>query len=347
MPLHIVRNDITRMTTDAIVNATDSKLSGSGGVDAAIHAAAGPELSEACMKLGSCAVGEAKITDGFKLPAKHIIHTVGPRWHGGFCGEQKLLRSCYKSSLTLAESCGCESVAFPLIAAGTFGYPKELVLRAATEAISEFLQSSDMDVFLVVYGQGSYQISKKLFKDVDAYIDDNYTGLRSCSSNIFPSPRQGRRSLQDLDDSSDDIFDLDDAEDESVALPYAVFEAADLDDPFGQLDESFSEMLLRKITESGMTDAQCYRKANIDRRLFSKIRSDKSYQPSKPTVIAFALALELPLPEMKDMLMKAGFALSRSSKFDVIIEYFVRHGNYNVYEINEVLFEYDQSLIGA
>lgn len=251
--------------------------------------------------------------------------------YGGQYGEHDKLVSCYQTSLALAKEHGCESVAFPLISSGIFGYPKDEALKVAIDTISSFLLEKDMMVYIVIFDRKAYQISSKLFADINAYIDDRYVEEHRDSY----AERISR--LHSL------------AVEESCPIPAApmVTKAASLDDALKQIDESFSEMLLRKIDECGMTDAECYKKANIDRKLFSKIRSDKLYRPSKPTVIAFALALELPLDELKDMLSKAGFALSHSSKFDIIVEYFVERGNYNVFEINEALFAFDQSLIGA
>lgn len=338
MPLQIVRNDITKMKVDAIVNAANSSLLGGGGVDGCIHRAAGPELLQECRTLHGCETGGAKITKGYKLPCKYVIHAVGPIYRDGRHQEQKLLESCYKTSLNLAKKHGCESVAFPLISSGIYGYPKDQALKVAVDTISAFLLENDMMVYIVIFDRKAYQISGKLFADIAAYIDDRYVEEHT------DSRREQMRRLKTLE--------------ESVCLSAASAsmspETADkcvgrktLEDALNQIDESFSEMLLRKIDESSMTDAQCYKKANIDRKLFSKIRSDKFYKPSKPTVLAFALALELPITEMQDMLSKAGFALSHSSKFDIIVEYFVEQGNYNVHEINEALFAFDQSLIGA
>lgn len=338
MPLQIVRNDITKMKVDAIVNAANSSLLGGGGVDGCIHRAAGPELLQECRTLHGCETGGAKITKGYKLPCKYVIHAVGPIYRDGRHQEQKLLESCYKTSLNLAKEHGCESVAFPLISSGIYGYPKDQALKVAVDTISAFLLENDMMVYIVIFDRKAYQIGGKLFADIAAYIDDRYVEEHT------DSRREQMRRLKALE--------------ESVCLSAASAsmppETADkcvgrktLEDALNQIDESFSEMLLRKIDESSMTDAQCYKKANIDRKLFSKIRSDKFYKPSKPTVLAFALALELPITEMRDMLSKAGFALSHSSKFDIIVEYFVEQGNYNVHEINEALFAFDQSLIGA
>ena len=348
MPLIIVRNDITKMSVDAIVNAAKESLLGGGGVDGCIHRAAGPELLQECRTLGGCRTGEAKITGAYRLPCRYIIHTVGPVWNGGKCGEREQLASCYRTSLALAKEHGCETVAFPLISSGVFGYPKDQALRVAVDAISEFLAENDMTVYIVIFDRKAYQISGKLFADIAAYIDDRYVDehtdprserLRRMSAFRMEEPMPCESSVCD-EDAIEQLIP-------PVSVAAAPKKAATLDDALEQIDESFSEMLLRKIDERGMTDAQCYKKANIDRKLFSKIRSDKSYKPSKPTVIAFSIALELPLAEMKDMLMKAGFALSHSNKFDIIVEYFVEHGNYNVFEINEALFAFDQSLIGA
>lgn len=334
MPLQIVRNDITKMKVDAIVNAANSSLLGGGGVDGCIHQAAGPELLAECKTLGGCETGSAKITKGYRLPCKYVIHAVGPRWRDGKHGEREKLVSCYRTSLALAKEYGCETVAFPLISSGIYGYPKDQALKVAIDTISDFLLENDMTVYIVIFDRKAYQIGEKLFSDITAYIDDNYVDEHTASRS------ERLRRMQMLSDEP---------EEETFAAPPAPMAASakTLDDALSQIDESFSEMLLRKIDEKGMTDAQCYKKANIDRKLFSKIRSDRLYKPSKPTAIAFAIALELPLDETKEMLMKAGFALSHSNKFDIIIEYFIEHGNYNIFEINEALFAFDQSLLGA
>lgn len=349
MPLQIVRNDITKMKVDAIVNAANSSLLGGGGVDGCIHRAAGPELLAECKTLGGCDTGSAKITGAGKLPCKYVIHAVGPRWLGGKRGERDQLISCYRTSLELAKDNECETVAFPLISSGIYGYPKDQALRIAIDTISEFLLENDMTVYIVIFDKKAYQISEKLFFDIAEYIDDNYVDEHTddCSErlrrmNAFRDKEMVCEACvcEEPDDEIDMLMTV-------APMAVAAKKAKSLDDALGQIDESFSEMLLRKIDESGMTDAECYKKANIDRKLFSKIRSDKLYKPSKPTAIAFAIALELSLDETKDMLMKAGFALSHSNKFDIIIEYFIENENYNVFEINEALFAFDQSLLGA
>ena len=331
MPLHIVRNDITTMKVDAIVNAAKESLLGGGGVDGAIHRAAGPELLAECRTLGGCKTGQAKLTKGYRLPARFVIHTVGPIWQGGRHDERDLLASAYRSSLELALANKCETVAFPLISAGAYGYPKDQALKVAVDTIGDFLLAHDMTVYLVIFDRAAYTISGKLFTDIAAYIDDRYVEEHTDSRE-----EQCRRAAAFLRvDEEEELW-------EGVAAA-----PMSLDEALGQLDESFSQMLLRKIDESGLTDAQCYKKANIDRKLFSKIRSDVHYKPSKPTAMAFAIALELPLEEAREMLPKAGFAFSHASKFDIIVEYFIAHQNYNIFEINEALFAFDQSLLGG
>lgn len=331
MPLEIVRNDITKMTVDAIVNAANESLLGGGGVDGAIHRAAGAGLLAACRTLGGCKTGRAKITSGYNLPAKYVIHTVGPIYKDGRQGEKALLESCYRESLALAKEHKCETVAFPLISSGAYRYPKDRALKVAVDVISDFLLENEMMVYIVIFDKAAYKISEKLFTDIAEYIDDNYVDEHT--DYCYESMRISM-PLQP-------IMAAEICECEATAAP------DDLDSKLKQIDESFSQMLLRKIDEKGMTDAQCYKKANIDRKLFSKIRSDVHYKPSKPTAIAFAISLELSLDETEDMLKKAGFALSHSNKFDIIIEYFISKGNYNIFEINEALFAFDQSLLGA
>ena len=320
MPLQIVRNDITKMKCDAIVNAANSSLLGGGGVDGAIHRAAGHELLNECRKLGGCRTGEAKITGAYKLPCKYVIHTVGPVWQGGNYHEEELLSSCYRNSLQLAKAYECESVAFPLISSGVYGYPKEQALQVAISEICKFLADNDMLVYIVVFDKDGFRVSKKLVRDIDEhYVETHYSENRSRGlSSLLRQP-------------------------ETYPMQTASLNLADV---VNQLDESFSQMLLRKIDEKGLTDSQCYKKANVDRKLFSKIRNNVNYKPKKTTAIAFAIALELSLDETKEMLQKAGYALSHSNKFDVIIEYFIQKGEYNIFTVNEALFEFDQVLLG-
>ncbi len=325
MPFEILRNDITKMKVDAIVNAANETLLGGGGVDGCIHRAAGKELKEECKTLGGCKVGEAKLTKGYALPCRYVIHTVGPRWTGGKRNEKALLEACYRNSLLLAKEHQCETVAFPLISSGVFGYPKDRALKVAVDVIGEFLLKNDMTVYLVIFDKTSFKIREKLFKDIAEYVDDRYVEQRI---EAFGRSRCLQPTMAMMD---------------CCSLP----QKDELDAKLKEIDESFSQMLLRKIDEKGMTDAGCYKKANIDRKLFSKIRSDIHYKPSKPTAIAFAIALGLDLEETEELLQKAGFALSHSNKFDLIIEYFIEKNNYNIFEINEALFAFDQNLLGA
>ena len=367
MPLFIVRNDITKMNVDAIVNAANSSLLGGGGVDGCIHRAAGDALLAECRALGGCPTGEARITEAGRLPCRYVIHAVGPRWKGGHSGEKELLASCYRSSLSLAQEYSCKSVAFPLISSGIYGYPKDQALRVAVDSISAFLlkadasSQDDMTVYLVVFDRQSYTIGEKLFSDIREYIDDRYVQASEAEDRRRRELR--RFELDRSEPTPADLCEMSLPKIPPVLRPASQLppsspspeakpaahspQAGSLEEALSQIDESFSEMLLRLIDERGITDAQCYKKANIDRKLFSKIRSDRLYKPSKPTVLAFAIALELSLSETEEMLRKAGFALSRSNSFDIIIEYFIRKGIYNVFEINEALFAFDQPLLGV
>lgn len=345
MPIKIVRNDITKIECDAIVNAAKNSLLGGGGVDGAIHKAAGKGLLEECMKLGGCKTGQAKITCAYKLPCKYVIHTVGPVWRGGDKGEKELLESCYRQSLKLAKDNNCQSVAFPLISSGAYGYPKAEALRVAMDIISEFLLDNEMLVYVVIFDKNAYQISEKLFTDIKSYIDDNYVDFHS------DTVRERRQRIKSYEEPvtvcSSDFNNECLMMSECAGAPAAFFKTGSLEDELKRIDESFSQMLLRKIDEKGIKDSVCYKKANVDRKLFSKIRNDVNYRPSKTTALAFAIALELNLEDTKDMLMKAGYALSRSNKADIIIEYFIKNKNYNIMEINEALFAFDQSLLGV
>ena len=367
MPFEIVRNDITKMNVDAIVNAANNSLLGGGGVDGAIHAAAGPELLAECRTLNGCRTGQAKMTGGYRLPCRYVIHTVGPVWRGGTNGEEELLASCYRESLRLAAKAGCESVAFPLISSGAYGYPKDKALKVATDAIRDFLMGHEILVYLVIYDRSSFAISRKLYANIRAFIDDAYIGpdyeRMESRRKAWNAPSGNAMSVEEAPAPKAKagkklwpvIFPREKAKEsrqEILSQPetttgecLSVLEG--LKKYVEQIDEGFRDMLLRKIDERQMTDAECYKKANIDRKLFNKIKNVPDYRPGKSTVLAFAIALELPLDETREMLMKAGFSLSHSSLSDLVVEYFIRNGSYDIYEINEALFEFDQKLLGS
>lgn len=362
MPLTIIRNDITTLSCDAIVNAANSKLLAGGGVCGAIFEAAGiNELSQACQKIGFCDIGHAVITKGFNLKAKYIIHTVGPIYGENPSAEEEQLYSCYKNSLLLAKKKRLSSIAFPLISSGIYGYPKTEALRIATRAIKDFLEKSEMQVYLVVYDKDSFAIGEKMFSAVESYIDERMVKpqVRRFDRDAFPQSVYSESSFLN------DECDFDDGVDEDScfeAQPQRTFNTTcsfptvsekrmqkptrSLSDLIGRKVETFSEMLLRLIDEKGMTDVEVYKRANIDRKLFSKIRK-KDYTPKKTTVIALAISLRLNMDEAKDLLSRAGFAFSECNKFDIIIEYFIENENYDIFEINETLFAFDEQILGA
>ena len=363
MPFEIVRNDIVKMQVDAVVNAANSSLAAGGGVCGAIFAAAGSvELTRACRAIGHCGTGNAVITDGFRLPAKHIIHTVGPVWRGGRQGEEELLKGCYLNSLMLAEQNGCGSVAFPLISAGIYGYPADEALRIAVSAIAEYLMSGegDMQVYLVLYDRKVMDASRRLFSGVQAFIDDNYVDAhpdtRRMSLRAESRSRRLWESFAPVETNAypqEDFAEFPESEMcvEAAPMPTAALEAPcaapSLEEMLDDMDDSFTARLLSLIDERDMTDVEVYKRANIDRKLFSKIRKGNGYNPSKPTALALAVALRLDLEQTRGLLSCAGYALSRSSKADVIIEYFIREKNYDIYEINEALFAFEQHPLGA
>lgn len=325
MPFQIIRGDITHMKVDAIVNAANSTLLGGGGVDGAIHRAAGPKLLAECRRIGGCPTGEARITKGYQLPCRYVIHTVGPVWMGGLSGEGRALAACYHSALQLAQQYKCKSVAFPLLASGAYGYPYEQAKQTAMEAIRLFLMENDNDmcIYLVLYDAPRVSDQRRL-EQVQRFLEAHYQ----------PALRHGYQLWESVA--------------ASASPPSARVDSTrlSLKEMLDSIDESFSDMVKRKIREKGLTNAECYKRANIDKKLFSKINNDAHYKPKKPTAVALAIALELDMNETRELLMKAGYALNRSEQFDIIIEYFITKQQYDLFEINEVLFDYDQPLLG-
>lgn len=329
MPFEIVHNDITKMQVDAIVNSANPNPVIGSGVDAGIHIAAGINLIEARKEIGRIESGCAEITPAFELPAKYVIHTVGPVWQGGGQNEEKILAGCYKNSLNLAVKYKCGSIAFPLISSGNYGFPKQRALHIAVEEIGKFALENDMRIYLTVFDKESYSLSEKLLSSVKSYIDENFIKEKIAEEYSFNVSISRFRAAESFNSVS--------------KLPP---QKDGLDKMLKNMDESFSETLLKLIDKTGKKDSEIYKKANIDRKLFSKIRSNRNYKPSKTTALAFAFALEMSLEQTQDFIRRAGYALSRSSKSDVIVEYFLVNKNYNIFEVNEVLFEFDQPLLG-
>lgn len=371
MPLFMIRNDITKVEADVIVNPANEELLEGNGTSTAIFQNSGrTELTKACKEIGFCTLGQAVMTDAFGLPAKYICHAVGPAWNDGKHNEDKILEQTYQSALAKSVEYQCESIAFPLLSSGSYGFPKEVAMQTAIHAISDFLMEQDMVVYLVLYDTYAVSLSKKLSGAVKEYIDDHYVEehqqlfcasesrqflarnqrdeiLQTRRAGFFEKIRKVTKKSSDLDLTEDWSEDsVSDMELECAPMPSPSMSARSLENLMEHLDETFSQMLLRLIDERGLKDSYVYKKANVDRRHFSKIRKDVNYTPTKKTVLAFAIALELSLDETIDLLNRAGYALSKSSKFDVIISFFLENKSYDIFEINEVLFAYEQPILG-
>jgi len=341
MPLQIIRQDITKMRVDAIVNTTNEEMIGYSGIDFAIHKIAGPELDIECQSIAPLGLGTAKITKGYNLNCKYIIHTSGPVWQGGLNAESIILKSCYQESLKLAVDYGCESIAMPLISSGTYGYPKDQVLKFATRVITDFLYEHEMDVYLCVYDKASYEFSRQLYDDILNYIDDDY--IEDDEWLDFACDE----SIEDFPISSIEMLQTKMMATSAMAEKCLPSEKESIRDYLKSLDKGFADKLFDYIDESGMTDVECYKKANISKQTFSKIKTNPEYKPSKQTAVAFAIALKLDFEQTQDLLESAGLALSRSTVFDKIIRYCIKNEIYDIFEVNEILFEFDQILLGV
>ena len=377
MPFEIIRGDITETKADAIVNTANPNPVIGSGADAGVHKKAGSKLLKARKRVRPISVGEAAITPAFDLDAKFVIHAVGPVWEGGEHGEEALLRRCYDNALALAAKKRCKSVAFPLLSAGNDGFPKAVALQIAVSAFSAFLVEHEMRIILVVFDRDAFTLSEKLFQSVQSYIDEHYIRRKlreeyAVAEDGDASYARRRERLDETGALPSLYIPLTPPQEDDDLLPDAAImspqetppksaktapimrrkvvvppPAASLEELLQKTDAGFSETLLKLIDRTGKKDAEIYKRANIDRKLFSKIRGNPSYKPSKPTALAFAIALELDLNETRDFIARAGYALSHSSKFDIIVEYFILQKNYNVIELNETLFAFDQPLIGA
>ena len=382
MPFKIIRDDITRVKADAIVNTANPEPTYGEGTDYAVYMAAGAkELLSERKKIGAMQTGEVFVTPAFRLPAKYIIHAVGPGWIDGNHGELDDLASCYRKSLLMAKQMRLESIAFPLIATGVNGFPKDKALKTALDTIAAFLEHNEMDVTLVVFNREAFVLSAALADDVRQFIDDNYAGKRQTEeygtgsapgasmsmmeSALFPASRSADRSFARLGrirnrlSKAESRPDFEDACCEEPVFkdePYQSLRAAvsnkavskeSLRDILDNIGESFRDRLLRLIEERGLAEPDVYKKAFIDRKLFSKIRRNPGYSPKKQTAVALAFALRLNPDETADLLKSAGYALSSSSKFDLIVLYCMKNGIYDLFEINALLFQYEQPMLGC
>ncbi len=350
MPFQIVRNDITKMHVDAIVNTANPKPRYGAGIDSAVYEAAGKDkLLAKRHEIGAIDRGTSVITDGYNLPAKFIIHTVGTPWQGGKAGEEDIIRKCYRSLFYVAVNNNISSLAIPLLASGSYGFPKGIALRIALSEIEAFMSKSDMEVYLVVFDEKSVSLSSELYGDIDEYINDNYVEEKNqeeypdsygrASNGAVPTFSKANKSA--LEDEEEVLYS-------DVCLSAPILEEErSLDDVVNNLDKTFMELVFSFADAKGLTDVEVQKKANLDRKAFSKLKCGTTKNPSKSTALALAVALELNLDDTKDLLSRAGLALSPCSKQDVIVQYFIEKKAFDIYEINLALFEHGEQLLGT
>ena len=363
MPFEIVRNDIVKMEVDAIVNTANPKPVVGTGVDTAIHKAAGPELLKAREAVGELKVCEAVATPAFDLPAKYVIHVVGPAWVDENTVEEEMLARSYRAALDVAAKEKCKSIAFPLLSTGNYGFPKKLSMRIALDVFGKFLMEHEMQIYLTVFGEEAFKLSNTLFRSVQAYIDENYVaskleeeyGVDEASYHVGStnlSPRMKARREAQHEYAAEYLAEAMEEDAAVLGAPSPVKPAPSagkesLADKMDKMDASFSDTLMALIYATGEKPSTIYHKACVSKQVFSKINSNSHYQPLKATAIAFCLALELDLEEAQELLARAGFTLSKSSLSDVIIMYCIENKIYNVMMVNEMLFEYDLAQIGS
>ncbi len=370
MPFTIVRNDITKMRVDAIVNTANPRPVIGDGTDSAVHAAAGPRLLEARKKIGAIAPGHSVATRAYDLPARYVLHTVSPAWQGGGHGEAALLRSAYDAALELAGERRCRSVAFPLMAAGSYGFPRDLALSVAIRAFTDYLLSHDMQIYLVVFNAEAFKLAGSLFDDLKSYVDDQYVSEQTEKEHTRPRRRDELREESALAaDAEEDGSALSftphfganalinqhvattrpwlrkaksTAAADTAAAPQA---AGSLRDLLDQTESTFSEYLMDLLRERDEKDSAVYHRAQMSRQLFNKIINKKDYQPTKNTAIQLAVGLRLDLNQTQKLLGKAGYALTRSSKSDLVVQYFIQRGEYSIVAINTALYDCDLPLL--
>ena len=377
MPFEIIRNDIANVKADAIVNTANPRPVVGAGTDAAIHHKAGPGLLQARREIGDITVGQCAITPAYGLDARYVIHTVGPVWVDGAHGEKQLLESCFRNSLEMAAEYDCSSIAFPLISSGIYGFPRHEALQIAVQTFSHFLMDHDMQIYLVVWDKDAFRLSEKLFDGVRSFIDEHYIEEKRFTYGFFmsgdASPRRRReqenQAICDAMCPQESQFHRSSLPTQSAGVrskstsPQPCFLAkkqpccplptahADtppsLDELLKNTDAGFTETLLKLIDETGKKDSEIYKRANVSKQHFSKIRNNPDYKPTKATALAFAIALELDLDQTQDLIGRAGYALTNSSKFDVIITYFITIKNYDMFDINMTLFQFDQMTLGV
>ena len=364
MPFTIIRQDITKASADALVVSANPLPKIGGSTDETVYEAAGrEELLKEREKIGSLEEGEAKATPAFALSAKYLIHVSAPRWADGRQNEGERLRICYRNVLKLAEELKCESIVFPLLSAGAYRFPADLALGIARDEIRSFLEHSDMDVYLAVFDKEAFRLSEQLEKNIASYIDDHYVQEHAPRrreqrkeaanhfSSIFPSAKNTAKYEETSAYFDHSMAAAEEAKDFMAAPPAGILPKAakekpapkrKLEDVIRMKKETFTEMLLRLIDERGLKDSEVYKRANIDRKLFSKIRSDTDYHPKKRTVLSLIMALHLSEDEAKDLLARSGYALSPSSVSDLIISYCLSERIYDIFKVNDILMHFDQ-----